>query len=120
MYLRDGEDFHGVIGVEEPLLKLFSEVLDHIDRVQGLQEPLQDGNTRRHLLPGRDREKTKPFRRRTPPAAPRSSAVPVPALKEGREGDGLAAAATPLRGKGRKEAAGPCQARETAPPLTGH
>ena len=73
--------------MEKPFLKLFSEILDHIDRVQGLQEPLQDGNTRRHLLPGRDRKKTKPFRRGTPPGAHRSSAVAVPVLKEDAEGE---------------------------------
>lgn len=104
----------------KPFLKLFSEVLDHIDRVQGLQEPLQDGNTRRHLLPGRDRDKPKPFRRGTPPGAPRSSAVPARALKEGREGDGVTAGAVVLRGKGSGEAAEPGQARGAGPSLTGH
>jgi len=96
--------------VKEPFLKLFPEVLDHIERVQGLQEHLQDGNTGRHLLPGRDREKPKPVRRGTPPAAPTDSAAPAPALKEGGEGDGVAAGTPALRGKGRGEAAGPAQA----------
>lgn len=66
MYLGHGEDLHRVIGVDKALLQLFPEVLDHVKGVQGLQEPLQDGNTRGHLFPGRDGEKTESLRRGTP------------------------------------------------------
>lgn len=66
LYLGHAEDLHGVIGVEKTLLQLFPEVLDHVKGVQSLQKPLQDGNTRRHLFPERDGEKTEPLRKRTP------------------------------------------------------
>lgn len=65
LYLGHGEDLHGVIGVEKALLQLLPEALDHVKGVQGLQEPLQDGNTRGHLFPGRHGEKTEPLRRGT-------------------------------------------------------
>jgi len=52
-YLGYGEDLHGVVRVEKPLPQLLPEVLDHVERVQGLKEPLQDGNAGGQLLPVR-------------------------------------------------------------------
>lgn len=46
--------------MEQPLPQLLPQVLDHVKRVQGLQEPLQDGNAGGQLLPARTERNPSP------------------------------------------------------------